>query len=250
MPLTRNLILDALPDAERDALLALARPVELRMGDVLYEQGEPVRDAHFLTSGAASMLVALSDGRALEPALVGREGVLGFPMGLGENRSRWRSVVQVEGEGYAIPVLALAEVLRQPGELGPLLTHYAGLLVTFVAQSAACTQFHEIRERAARWLLLMHDRAEMDEFPITHEWLAYMLGTARPTLTHELGFLAGAGLIELGRGAIRIADRGGLEAAACECYGQVQDAFEELVSAPSGRAGSEGHYQPGGPAGG
>lgn len=243
-------MLDALPASERDALVGLARLVTLRVGDVLYEQGEPVRDAHFLTSGAASVLVALSDGRALEPAIVGREGVLGFPMGLGEDRARWRSIVQVRGEAYAVPMPALTEVLRRPGELGPLLTHYAGLLVTFVAQSAACTHFHEIRERAARWLLVMHDRTEADEFPITHEWMAHMLGTSRPTLTHELGFLAGAGLIEQGRGVIRIRDRGGLEAAACECYAHVQDAFEELVSAPSARAASEGHYQPGGAPGG
>ena len=243
---TNNLLLDALPDREREGILELAELVTLHLGDVLYEQDEEVRQVHFLTSGGASVLVALADGRALEPAIVGREGVLGYPMGLGDNRSRWRSVVQVEGEAYAISVDDLATILRQPGELGPLLMHYTGLLVTFVSQSAACTRFHEIRQRASRWLLLMHDRASSDEFPITHEWLAYMLGTSRPALTHELGRLAEEGLIALHRGSIRIDDRAGLEAASCECYAQVQDAFAELVSArrESSERGGEAGYRP------
>lgn len=246
MTSTANILLDALPDRERDAILEFAKRVTLNLGDVLYEQGEEVHDVHFMISGGASVLVSLADGRALEPAIVGREGVLGYPMGLGDNRSRWRSVVQVEGEAYVIAVDDLAGILRQPGELGPLLMHYTGLLVTFVAQSAACTRFHEIRERAARWLLLMHDRTESNQFPITHEWLAYMLGTSRPALTNELGALADAGLIELHRGSIQVTDREGLERASCECYAQVQAAFAELVSAPSesGGRGAEGGYLP------
>lgn len=244
---TNNLLLDALPDGEREGILERAELVSLHLGDVLYEQGDEVQRVHFLTSGGASVLVALADGRALEPAIVGREGVLGYPMGLGDNRSRWRSVVQIEGEAYAIPVDDLAAILRAPGELGPLLMHYTGLLVTFVSQSAVCTQFHEIRQRASRWLLHMHDRAGGDEFPITHEWLAHMLGTSRPALTNELGTLAHEGLIALHRGSIRIVDSAGLEAASCECYAQVQDAFAELVSAPreSSERGGEGGYRPG-----
>lgn len=245
MTTTDNLLLNALPEHERDRLLSLAERVSLPLGEVLYEQGDEVHRVHFLTSGAASMLVLLSDGRAIEPALVGREGVLGYPMGLGDNRARWRSVVQLEGEAFAIPVGDLASILREPGELGPLLMHYTGLLVAFVAQSTACTQFHEIRQRASRWLLLMHDRAAADEFPITHEWLAYMLGTSRPAMTHELGLLADEGLLVLRRGAIRVSDRAGLEAVACECYAQVQDAFAELASAPSERA-TERDYRPSG----
>jgi len=246
MTSTGNGLLDALPERERDGLLELAKRVTLSFGDVLYEQDEEVQDVHFLTSGGASVLLSLSDGRALEPAIVGREGVLGYPMGLGDNRSRWRSVVQIEGEAYAIAVDDLAGILRQSGELGPLLMHYAGLLVTFVSQSAVCTRFHEIRQRAARWLLLMHDRAESDQFRITHEWLAYMLGTSRPALTNDLGSLEDAGLIELHRGSIRIIDREGLEGASCECYAQVQAAFAELVSAPSasGEPGKDGGYRP------
>lgn len=243
MSTTNNLIIDALPDEERGRFLSAASHVELPFGTVLYEQGQEVESVHFPTSGGVSVLVALSDGRALEPAIVGREGVLGFPMGLGNNRSRWRSVVQTEGEAYAIPVADLASILRQPGELGPLLMHYSGLLVTFIAQSAACTQFHEIRQRACRWLLIMQDRAGGHEFPLTHDWFAYMLGTSRPALTNELGLLAADGLIEQRRGSIHVADRSRLEAAACECYAQVRDAFAELVRAPSEHDG--GTYQPG-----
>lgn len=241
---TGNLILDALPAHERDALLAVARPVTLEMGEVLYEQDDVVRDVHFPTSGGASVLVELIDGRALEPAIVGREGILGFPLGLGQNRSRWRSVVQLPGAGYAIGVDDLASILREPGELAPLLTHYAGLLVTFVAQSAACTRFHEIRERAARWLLIMQDRSESPSFTITHHWLAYMLGTSRPALSHELARLADESVVDQRRGSIRILDRRRLEEVSCECYAHVQAAFEEWVQAPSMRGALEGGYQP------
>jgi len=240
---TGNLILDALPALEREGLLAVARPVTLALGDILYEQGDEVLDVHFLTSGGASVLVSLVDGRALESAIVGSEGILGFPFGLGQNRSRWRSVVQIPGAGYAVGVGDLAAILRQPGELAPLLTHYAGLLVTFVAQSAACTRFHEIRERAARWLLIMQDRSDSPTFTITHDWLAYMLGASRPALSHALARLGEEGVIDQYRGSIRILDRAQLEAASCECYAHVQEAFAEWVSAPSAR-GVLGGYQP------
>jgi CRP-like cAMP-binding protein len=242
-----NLLLAALPDAERAELITKGRTVKLALGDVLYEQDALVSDAYFVTSGAVSLLISLEDGRALEAAIIGREGVLGFPIGLGDNRSRWRSIVQLPGEALVVRRDEVSEHLRRPGNLAALLGHYAGLLTTFAAQSAACTQFHPLAERTARWILIMHDRAGSDEFAITQEFLAYMLGTHRPSETIALGELREQGLIELARGMIKVRDRKGLEAAACECYARIaRDYYGERVEV--GRDVSVGDGRPYDPA--
>jgi CRP-like cAMP-binding protein len=224
-----NLILAALPEGEREALLALMHPVTLVRGELLYEQDALVHDAYFFTSGAASLLILMENGSALEPAIIGREGMLGFPIGLGENRSRWRSVIQIEGEALVIPRSDLSRQLRVGGDLPALLTHYAGLLITFVAQSAACAQFHSLEQRTARWLLLMHDRARGDDFAITQEYLAFMLGAHRPSETLALHALSERGILGLRRGHIRILDRAALLAETCECYARVQIQYAESV---------------------
>jgi CRP-like cAMP-binding protein len=228
-PIGRNLLIAALPAAERDRLATDLRVVPLQLGNILYEQDQEVEDIYFPTAGAVSLLIALEDGRTLEPALIGREGVLGFPLGLGDNRSRWRSEVQVPGEALVISRAALSGHLRQAGNLAPLLTHYAGLLVTFAAQSAVCAQFHTLAQRTARWLLIMHDHMPNDEYPITQEHLAHMLGANRPSQTVTLGALAKRGVLELNRGMIRLLDRDALLAETCECYARVRREYDELV---------------------
>jgi CRP-like cAMP-binding protein len=239
---TANLIIAALPDDEREQLLHAMQRVALKTGQVLYEQDAPVSKVYFPLAGAVSVLILLEDGRAMEPAIVGREGMLGYPLGLGENRSPWQSVVQLPGEGLTMSRDALRDFLIRPGHLGPLLTHYAGLLIGFTAQSAACAQFHRLEERTARWLLNMHDRAGADEFAVTHEWLAHMLGVYRPNETVALGMLREEGLIEQERGRIRIRDVVGLEAMACECYRRTASQFAELVHTSPPSPPSGGHH--------
>ena len=230
-----NLILAALPTSEREALLRLMRPVTLARGDLLY----------FFTSGAASLLILMENGSALEPAIIGREGMLGFPIGLGENRSRWRSVMQIPGEALVISRDDLSRQLRLGGDLPALLIHYAGLLITFVAQSAACAQFHSLDRRTARWLLLMHDRARGNEFAITQEHMAFMLGAHRPSETLVLRSLSDRGILGLRRGHIRILDRGALLTEVCECYARVQIDYAESVDAYSlGERLEDGHPYP------
>lgn len=219
---TDNLLLAALGDEERAHLLTLMHPVAFDRGDLLYEQDAPVTDVFFFTSGAASLLILMEDGHALEPGIIGREGMLGFPIGLGEDRSRWRSIMQVRGEALVMSRSDLSRLLRQGGDLPALLAHYAGLLITFIAQSAACAQFHSLEQRTARWLLLMQDRSSGDEFPITQDYLAFMLGANRPSETLVLNALSGRGILELNRGRIRILDRAALLRDTCECYARVQ----------------------------
>jgi CRP-like cAMP-binding protein len=238
-----NLLLAALNDEERAEIVTRCRRTGLKIGQVLYEQDELVEDAYFFTSGGVSLLIPLEDGRALEPAIIGREGMLGFPIGLGDNRSRWRSVVQIPGETLVMRRSDLEAHLRQTGDLAALLAHYAGLLITFTAQSAACTQFHSLEQRTARWLLLMHDRAQADDLQITHEFLAYMLGVHRPSETLALDQLRAQGLISMSRGTVHIANREGLKAMTCECYARVERDYAELVQVSQD---DDGTYQSGG----
>jgi CRP-like cAMP-binding protein len=242
MDSTANLILAALPDDEREELLRVMQPVQLTTGQVLYEQDAPVSKVYFPLAGAVSVLILLEDGRAMEPAIVGREGMLGFPLGLGENRSPWQSIVQLPGEGLSMSRDSLQEFLIRPGHLGPLLAHYAGLLIGFTAQSAACAQFHRLEERTARWLLIMRDRAGADEFAVTQEWLAHMLGVYRPNETVALGALRDQGLIDQKRGKIHIRNVAGLEASACECYARSASQFAELVHGSRSSRGPAGGY--------
>jgi CRP-like cAMP-binding protein len=143
----QNLLLAALPDTERDELVIVGRTQPLENGAVLYEQDERVEHVYFPTSGAVSLMIALEDGRALESAIIGREGLLGFPIGLGDNRSPWRSIVQLPGEALVLSRKDVSAHLRKGGNLGVLLGHYAGLLITFCAQSATCSQFHSLEQR-------------------------------------------------------------------------------------------------------
>lgn len=226
---TDNLLLAALPTEEREQLLKLMHLVTLDVGFVAYEQDAPVSEVYFPLSGALSILILLEDGRAVEPALIGREGMLGFPIGLGKNLSPWQSIVQLPGQALVMPRDALRDFISQPGHLAPLLQHFAGLLIGLAAQSVACTQFHSIEQRTARWLLIMRSRADRDEFAITQEWLAHMLGVHRPSETLALSTLRERGLIEQSRGRIRISDQAGLEALACECAARSARQYAELV---------------------
>ena len=232
MDATSNLLIAALPEAERAHLLTLMHQEPLRIGDVLYEQGQIVSSIHFPLSGAVSLMIALEDGREMEPAIIGSEGMLGFPIGRGDDISRWRSIVQVEGEALVMSRLRMRELLLAGGELPGILTHYAGQLITLTAQSAICAQFHTLEQRTARWLLLMHDRSLGDEFSRTHNHLAAMLGAFRPSETNALNALQHRGWIELGRSRIRILNRAGLQGAACECYARVEAHHAEEAPTP------------------
>jgi CRP-like cAMP-binding protein len=242
--LERNLLLAALPDDERAALGRKMQRAHFELGRVVYEQDEPVEAVHFPLSGGVSVVTSLEDGRTLEAALVGREGMLGFPIGLGRELSRWRSVVQLPADVLVMNREAFRDALIDGGHLGPLLAHYAGLLVTFAAQSAVCARFHDIDERLARWLLLMHDRAEADDFPATQDVLSEMVGAHRPTVTLAAGRFQDAGLIRYRRGVMTVVDREGLEAAACECYARVRIRYDQPVVVDRERPGA-GHGYPG-----
>jgi CRP-like cAMP-binding protein len=213
-----NRILLSLPDQEFRAVRPHLEPVELEMHGVLQDPGEKIDYGFFLNSGLASLLVVTSDARSVEVGMVGREGFVGAPLAVGLRHSSQRAIVQVAAEAFRIRSEALERILSNTPRLRYALNKYVLVQGMQVAQLAACNRLHEIEQRLARWLLMSHDRVGSDSFPITHDLLAQMLGSGRPSVTVAAGALQRAGIIEYTRGIVRILRRSALEQAACECY--------------------------------
>ena len=210
------------------------RPVALPMREILHRPNEPIPSVLFPESGYVSLIATLEDGDAAEVGLVGREGMLGVPLALGTDRSPLEVLVQ--GEGHALHLDAdifVARMNEQPS-LRALMLRYVMAFNMQVTMTAACNGRHQIEQRLARWLLMAHDRLENDEFPMTHEFLSMMLGVRRAGVTVAAGVLQKAGFISYDRGRVRVTDRPGLEAAACECHGTVRREFQRLLGSGVG----------------
>jgi len=219
---TRNDILSSIPDSEYNLIRSHLEYVELPQHRILHEAGEKIEFAYFLVEGLASLVVLTSDGRSVEIAIVGHEGIVGTPLAVGINRGPYRSIMQIPGSGLRIKAEVLEEKMREAPNLRRVLSRYVLVQGLQIAQIAACNRLHEIEQRLARWLLMCQDRMDDDVLPITHEFLAQMLGTGRPSVSLAAGVLQKSGLIENLRGVVKILDRAQLEAAACECYKAIQ----------------------------
>jgi CRP-like cAMP-binding protein len=218
----RNKILLSVPDEEyrtiRPYLEFLTMPHHLS----LHQPNQTLRFVHFPNAGLISLVVELKDGKTVEAGLLGNEGVAGMPGVLGLKRSPLREIVQIEGNGFRIKVAALKGLLQSTPQLQKIMSRYAAGLAMQVAQTAACNRLHGIEKRLARWLLIAQDRVDSGLLPITHDFLATMLGTDRPTVTLAAGILQEEGIIKYTRGAVRVLNRKKLEEFACECYAVVR----------------------------
>ena len=224
----QNEILNGIPEPEFALINPELEPVDLPHRLILHEPGEKILFAYFLNRGMASLVVLTSDGRSVEVAIVGHEGMVGTPLAVGLHRGPYRSIMQVAGSGFRIKSETLEEVLLETPQLRLLLNQYVLTQGLQIAQIAACNRLHEIEQRLARWLLMCQDRLESESLPITHESLAQMLGTGRPSVSLAAGILQKSGAIENSRGEVRILDRSALESSACECYRAIQQFNQSL----------------------
>lgn len=225
----RNRLLAALPSRELEPLLPQLEPVELVFRQVLIAPGAAIDAVFFPETGWASTLITFAGGDAGEVGLIGREGMIGTPLLLGDDRGPTRTIVQAAGTALRLDAAAFRHCIAEFPALQARLLRYTLALHAQVSQVAACNGRHAIARRLARWLLMAHDRAESDAFPMTHELLAAMLGVRRAGITLAAGGLQRAGLIRYDRGILEITDRPGLEAAACECYSAVEREFGRLL---------------------
>jgi CRP-like cAMP-binding protein len=178
--------------------------------------------AYFPNDGLLSLVVVLADGKTVEAGIVGKEGLVGIPALAGLSRSPLREVVQITGDGLRISATTLRELLTTTPELRHELERFTVVLGLQVAQTAGCNRLHGVEQRLARWLLMAQDRVSSASLPLTHDFLATMLGTDRPSVSLAAGVLQKAKVIEYGRGSVKILNRAELERIACECYGVIQ----------------------------
>ena len=227
-----NFLLEALPAAERTALMAKLEAVPLPVEPVLFEADAQPRYIHFVTSGIASVVTAMSSGGAVEVGLMGREGLPGSIFLLGNQTGFTRCFMQVAGTGLRMRFKQFEqEFYSNPALLRRVLQHVQHDAL-ILAQLSACNRLHEAEERLARWLLMLQDRLGVPDLPLTQEFLSEMLGTRRSTVTMTAGALQRSGLIEYERGHIRILNRQKLEDTACECYPIVQKLYKNLYQEP------------------
>jgi CRP-like cAMP-binding protein len=230
-PSVSNRLLAALPAVDRDRLWPTLDIIPLKLKDLLHKAGERLEYVYFPGGGFLSIVSVLQDGRMVEVATVGREGAVGVTTTLENTPMTSASMVQGESDVcYRMPADAFRREMNRHGAFYELLTRYAQAHIGVVMQATACNAVHTVEQRLARWLLMAHDRMVADEFPLTQEFVAMMLGATRPTVSVVAGMLQKAGLITYHHGRVAIVDRSKLESASCECYAAATNLLRTVTS--------------------
>lgn len=236
-----NRLLVAMSNDDFARLAPHLEQVSLMQHQVLQEPGEAVRRAYFMHEGFASLLTVFDDGLSVETATVGPEGVVGLPLLVHPKAAPSRVIVQAPGRAATIAMEPLRHAIGDSATLRRLFECYVHSFLVQLLQTVACNAVHSTEERMAKWLLMSSERTNGDAIPLTHEFLAEMLGVGRPTVSLVARTLQNAGLIDYRRGLITIVDRAGLEEVSCSCYGTIRRAYEELLPMTySGSAASGG----------
>jgi CRP-like cAMP-binding protein len=223
---TGNRLLDALSFEGLEELRPHLHPYELLLRHPLVERGHVVDQAYFPTEGLISLVSRMEDGSSVETAAIGPEGVMGIPALLDSGRTMvFDAMTQIPGHSLAMDAGVFLDRVRPEGRLRDLVEAYTHGLFVMIGQNAACNRLHSLSERTSRWLLMARDRAGGDVFPLTHEFLAQMLGVRRASVSEAAEEARAIGAIRYQRGVVTILDRAGLEKTACECYAISRDAF-------------------------
>ena len=223
-----NRLLALLPAEVRKRLAPGLERVHLELGKTIFRSHDPLNAAYFPEAGVISVLTRLHEGETLEVGLIGSDGMAGISLLPGVNWMPCDGVVVVPGTALRLSAEAFKQEARRPGPFHDLMCRYAYALFVEGIQAAACNNFHSLKERCLRWLLMMNDLAG-DEFLLTHEVLSTLLGARRPSVTLVARALQRSHLIDYRHGRMRIRDRRGLEAAACECYQVIRDERRRLL---------------------
>jgi CRP-like cAMP-binding protein len=226
-----NRVLASIPAKEYQRLRSQLEPVTLAFGQVLYEPGETIKHVYFPLDCLVSLLTAVDKRRTLEVGMVGNEGMVGMPFILGMGISGVRALVQGGGDALRIAAAPFRAAFARNLRLQQALHRYTYALMAQISQTAACNRFHAAEARLARWLLMTSERVGTDEFPLTHEFLAHMLGVRREGVTEAANALRRRKVIDYSRGKIQILDAARLKAASCSCYQVVRDVFDRAQRA-------------------
>jgi CRP-like cAMP-binding protein len=230
-PESKNRILAALPREEYDRLFSHLRPVHLSLGEVISEPGDTINFVYFPINAIIAVSSMAESGASIALGLIGPEGMVGLPVLLGASDSNTlRAVVQVPGSAMRMPAKVLVEEFNECGPLLRLLLRHTHVMVAQMSQTAVCNAAHKVDQRLCHWLLLTHDRVQADEFTLTHQGLADMIGTRRASVSDATAKLRQMGLISNARGKIKILDRPALESCTCECYGVIKQEMDHLYA--------------------
>jgi CRP-like cAMP-binding protein len=204
--------------ADTDQFFSDLRPVALSLRQIVYEVGAPLEHVYFVEQGVISILTKMTNGDSIEAGMVGMEGVVGLATLFGDAVSGQHVIVQAPVTALRMGAAECGAAFDQSAAVRKVMLRYTGSLLGIATQTAACNRLHTLQERTSRWLLMMYDRLQSDEMPLTHEFLSTMLGIRRTRVTEAAGELQRQGLIRYRRGLVTILDHSGLSAAACECY--------------------------------
>lgn len=229
--LGRNRLLDSLTKSEFKSLTGSSKVVSMTSGAELYRPGGPgsLRYVYFPMSGMISLTVRMEDGKEVEAATVGNEGLVGLPIALGLDYSPIRAISQIAGEGLRTPAAVFLRAMSLGGTLDHLVRRYAAYSLRYANQTIACNLLHSADRRVCRWLLMSHDRAGKDEFFLTQQFLSEMLGVRRQTVSDIARSLQTKGLINYRRGVVHVLDRKRLELTSCECYAVTVTYYERIM---------------------
>src|SRR5271165_4291643 len=235
-----NRLLALLTDADYERLRPHLRAVPLEYRKSLYEAGKSIEFVWFIETGVGSLVNTMANGDAAEVGTIGNEGMVGLPLLFGDRQAPTSVYVQVPGAGLRMSAMVFERELAQSASMRTVMLHYAHAFFNQVSQSAACNQYHSLRQRCCRWLLMTHDRMDSDQFLLTQEFLAMMLGVQRTGVSAAAGALQRAGFIRYKRGKVTIIDRHGLMKRSCECYGVSKREFDRLLGGRAVRTGRSG----------